>query len=446
MQRYIKDLNVVSVDSVGQRYVIIPKPLSLSKHISIHNIYIHNNHTIMGLHSTTHTFGHTLTTQSTQSTQNQSRELDKGTLELCSSSVVKNSTTLLTTLKKVQNYYMDVVDKRVFTIVSLYTITTYFFELFNSIGYLFFCSDSGSGKTKFADIIRLTSFNSINATNPSESVLFRIIQQTKGTLFVDDYEKIEETKKGAIDQILKVGYKRGGQTVRSEKVGDNYMPRFFDVYSPKVITNTIGLDSITYSRCIPLHLLKTTTNKGRLNPDEFDPMWQDLRDLCYEFAMFNWKAAKEIKDSIDIPVLNNRDLELVKPLLVTAKLFGEDVYEEALKYLLKLFGERDMYDFTDDWDFVMFSCIQKYVGDSNTLTSEWLSPKEIATMMLNVINVEEGNAKPSARWVGRVLSKIELFKKRRKGAGVDYRFDSVSLEKYMKARGWYNKEPKGDDE
>jgi len=160
--------------------------------------------------------------------------------------------------------------------------------------------------------------------------------------------------------------------------------------------------------------------------------------LCYEFAMFNWKAAKEIKDSIDIPVLNNRDLELVKPLLVTAKLFGEEVYQEALDYLLKLFSERDMFDFTDDWDFVMFSCIKDYVGDASTMKSDWLSPKEIAGMMVDKVQVEEGNAKPTARWVGRVLSKIELFKKRRKGAGVDYRFDSVSLDKYMKARGWYH--------
>jgi hypothetical protein len=58
------------------------------------------------------------------------------------------------------------------------------------------------------------------------------------------------------------------------------------------------------------------------------------------------------------------------------------------------------------------------------------------------IQVEDGNAKPSARWVGRVLSKIELFKKKRVGVGVKYSFDSISLDKYMKARGWYNKELK----
>lgn len=346
-------------------------------------------------------------------------------------------TTLLTTLKNIQKHYMDVHDERLFTLTSLYIIATYNFELYNSIGYLFFCSDSGSGKTKFADIIRFLSFNAINATNPSESVLFRVLQQTRGTLFVDDYENIEDKKKGAIDQILKVGYKRGGQTIRAEKVGDTYVPKYFDVYSPKVITNTIGLDSITYSRCIPIHLLKTTTTKGMLNPNEFDDVWEKVRDQLYEFTMFNWTFIEDVYNSLEVSDFNNRDLELIKPILALAKFFGDDVFLEVKEYLLKIFSERDMFDFADDWDFILFDSIREYFGDLSNMKGEWLSAKDILSLMEPKINVEEGNAKPTVRWIGRVLSRIELFEKRRLAKGMEYRFDTLALDKYMKARGWY---------
>lgn len=349
-------------------------------------------------------------------------------------------TTPLTTLKNIQKHYMDLADERLFTLTGLYIISTYCFELFNSIGYLFFCSDSGSGKTKYADIIRFCSFNSINATNPSEAVLFRIIQQTKGTLFVDDYENIDDKKKSAIDQILKVGYKRGGQTIRAEKIGDNYVPKFFDVYSPKVITNTIGLDSITYSRCIPIHLLKTTSVKGKLNPNDFDPVWQEIRDSCYEFVMVNWSGIEDCYNSLILDDFNNRDLELVKPLLAIAKYMGDDIFHETKSVLLKIFGERDMFDFADDWDFVLFDCVRDYFGDLIIKRSEWLSAKDLLDLMLPRLSIDEGNAKPTVRWIGRTLTRIDLVGKRRVGKGVEYRFDTDNLLKYMQARGWY----KGD--
>lgn len=407
----LKTSSVDSVDSVGENELGLNSLLSSEKRAQIRYLLIHN------IENNGTTLTYTTTSQTTL-------------------------TTLLTTLKNIQEFFMDVSDKRVFTITSLYIICTYCFELFNAIGYLFFCSDSGSGKTKYADIIRFLSFSSINATNPSEAVLFRILQQTRGTLLIDDYENIDDKRKGAIDQILKVGYKRGGQTIRAEKIGDSYVPKFFDVYSPKIITNTIGLDSITYSRCIPIHLLKTTTNKGMLDPSEFDDIWGKVRDQCYEFVMFNWKEIRDAYFSLRVEELNNRDLELVKPLLALAKFFGDDIFEETKSYLLKIFRERDMYDFGDDWDFVLFDSIRDYFGDSGSIKSEWLTSNEILDLMMQRLTIDEGNAKPSVRWIGRTLGRIDLIEKRRLAKGMQYRFDTNSLHKYMKARGWYKE---GDD-
>lgn len=362
--------------------------------------------------STTPTTPTTLTTQTTQSA-------------------------IFTTIINIQLHYMDLYKPELVNLTSCYILASYCYELFDSIGYLFFCSDSGSGKTKWSQIIQYCSFNSLNATNSSESALFRMTEQTKGLLSIDDYENIEEDKKNTIDQILKVGYKKGGQTCRSEKVGDNYVPAFYDVYCPKLITNTVGLDSITYSRCIPIHLLKTTTDKGRLNPNGNDLVWQNIRDACYLWVMENWKTIKNNYSLIDVQELNNRDLELVKPILAIAKTIGEEEYLKLKKIVIELFDNRDMFDFTNDWDYILFHALYKY-KEKDSLTAEaWMTTKECLDLMLQDMHFEpEDKIKPSVKWVGKVLSRIDMFKKRRIAAGVEYVLSKESLEKYMKSRGW----------
>lgn len=373
-------------------------------------------------YTTTLTTLTTLTTQTAQ-TPKQAIWIEKKSLE--------------NLLKLVQDYYMDVFDVKITTLTTFYIISTYLYELFDSIGYLFLCSDSGTGKTKWANIIQYCSFNSINATNTTEAAMFRIVEQSKGTLFIDDYEKIEETKKNSIDQLLKVGYKKGGKTCRAEKVGDTFVPCFFDVFCPKVITNTEGLDSITYSRCIPIHLIKTLSTKGSLNPKSTDLFWQHIRDACYEWAMLNWREVKKNYLAINPDGLNNRDLELVKPILAVAKTFSDESYDEVLGTVKEIFANRDLFDFSSDWDYILFNALHKYYFFDGNLPEEWIQTKKVLELMLQDMSFDEDDKKrPGVKWAGRLLSRIDLFEKRREAAGVKYRMSLELIERYMKTRGW----------
>lgn len=377
---------------------------------------------ISQLKETTSTTFNTLTTLTTQTTQS-----------LNTSNIIN----LRDLIKWIQDYYMDLHDQSLTTLTTHYILSTYIYQLFTSMGYLFLCSDSGTGKTKWATIIQQLSFNAINATNTTESAMFRIVEQSKGTLLIDDYDRIDEKKKAPIDQLLKVGYKRSGKTCRSEKIGDNYVPVFFDVYCPKIITNTEGLDPITYSRCIPLHLIKTLTNKGKLDVKENDIFWQEIRDLCYLWAFQNWRKVKEIYNSLKIEELNNRDLELVKPILAVAKSFSEEDYDLVLSTVKSIFDNRDMFDFTADWDFVLFNALRKYYSDESSFKDELMQTKEVLDLMLKDMYFDEDDKRrPSSKWVGRILSRIDLFPKKRVAAGVQYTFSLESVEKYMKTRGW----------
>jgi len=336
-------------------------------------------------------------------------------------------------IEGIQLKYMDLYKSELITIINCYILATYCIELFNSIGIILMVSAPGSGKTKWAMIMQLLSFNGFNATDATPSALFRMAEQTRGLMCIDDYEKVEEDKKNAIDQILKVGYKKGGKTCRSEKVGDNYEPRFFDVYGPKVVTNTVGLDSILYTRCIPIHLLKTITDKGKLNPIETDPIWQTLRDDCYIWVMNNWQTVKNNYENIDVKELNNRDLELVKPLLAIAKTISDEEYKKLEKIVIEIFKDRDMFDFANDWDYILFNALYKDIGSKE----RWVSATYCSNLMLRDEHFNDSEKKkPGTPWVGKTLTPIDLYKKRRVATGVEYLLSKESLEKYMGSRGW----------
>ncbi len=356
--------------------------------------------------------------------------------------------TLFEILIKTQDYFMDVTDKRIFLIGAAYIIATYCFELFRSIGYLFFNSESDSGKTKFAEIIGNCSFHTIDASDPSDSALFRAPELFKGLMVIDDFDKMSEEKRNALLQILKIGYKKKGKTMRVERKRDVFQPKFFDCYCPKIITNISGLEPVTLSRCIPIHLMKTLTEKGKREPDDRNQIWQLIRDFCHIYVLTHWKRIQQDYESYECTVLNNRDLELVKGPLAIVKGIDSALHQQMLDFLVNCFGDRAKVDLSGDWDYALFASILANVIDepkhySTTQITSWL--KEHLMVEAGVDTEQEykrirGRSLPTPRFVGRRLSRIPLIKKRRVGAGVEYELSKPLVEQYMRIRGYYFEE------
>lgn len=328
--------------------------------------------------------------------------------------------------------FMDVHDPRILSLTACYTMATYCFSLFNAFGYLFFNCEKETGKTKFMRLMEFTSFNGINATNPTESSLFRICDSMHPTMLVDDYENLDDDRQKVINQILKVGYKKGGQTFRMEKFKDNFKPVIFDFYCPKVISNTTELDHIMLTRCIVIRLIKTKTEKGKLEPDENDPFWQEIRDKQYLFVMQNWQKIQELYQNYQSTKFNNRNLELVKGILSVAKIIGQDVHDEIESFLEESFDDRDFEVLQSDWRYILFRSLSKNVIDERDYTvgeiSEWCKEEILPEK-------PEGSRK---KWIGGILSKIPLFKKvkDRKNKGITYRLSPQLIKEYFESRGW----------
>ena len=362
----------------------------------------------------------------------------------------KNEQNLPELMKKIQDYYMDLSNQELTKLTTHYTLATYIYEIANSIGYLFFHSDYETGKTKWANIIKNMGFNSFNASNSTPSYLFRNVEATKGLMFLDDYDKIDEKLKPVSDQILKVGYKKGGYAGRVETINNRFVPVNFDVYSPKMITNTQGLDYITLSRCITLHLLKTKTDKGKRDVIDSDLFWQRIRDCCYMWAFNNWKDVKKIYHDLDVEKikgLNNRDLERIKIVLAVAKLNDKQDYETILSLSQEIFDDSAIKDFSTDWGYLMYREILTDLTldveglnsgtNENEIRANYTSGQILKKMMDKGIFNTNDKIKPSVIWVGNQLSKTGLFKKlKRSSEGNRYEISLARIKQYMESMGW----------
>lgn len=154
--------------------------------------------------------------------------------------------------------YIELPDQRHYDLLTIWIIGTYFHHFFNSYPYLHIHGVKKSGKTKVLTIASCLAFNAILSNNMSPSTIFRLIQNAKSTLLIDETEKLNDPKRAQEFRcILLSGYKPGPLVYRTERnVKDRNVPQGFEVYAPKMLANIRGLDDVLEDRCITITIEK----------------------------------------------------------------------------------------------------------------------------------------------------------------------------------------------
>lgn len=239
-------------------------------------------------------------------------------------------------LRKRYKVYLDYADHRLYTLMPLWIIGTYFFPLFDGYPIIYLNGVSGSGKTKTGELAAAVSFNALLSTNISDAGFFRMVHLARATLILDENEKISDIKDGSSQMNLLLGsYKPGAEVLRIKKTKDgNFEPEGFQIYAPKMISNIRGLrEPALLNRSIKLTL---TPSQGPQAKREFNSRSRkilELRDQLYVYMMNHWgdivKAKKELKN-MDLGLSGYDRLNWL-PILTLAKLLGDDVFQEMLK-------------------------------------------------------------------------------------------------------------------
>lgn len=140
-------------------------------------------------------------------------------------------------------------------LAAFYVLFSWVYDHFQELPYLRAIGDYGSGKSRFLKVMGALCYRPIFLNGAaSSSAMFRMINEVKGTIILDEADFRTSDTSSEIIKILNSGFQAGMPVFRSEAAGKNmksFDPTPFDVYGPKVIaTRKDFMDDALESRCL----------------------------------------------------------------------------------------------------------------------------------------------------------------------------------------------------
>lgn len=324
--------------------------------------------------------------------------------------------------EEIKETYEQYVDFPHTDFMALWVICTYLFPLFKAFPYVYIGGIKQSGKTKMLHVTSLMAFNSIFSANATTSSIFRLIQNGRCSLFIDETEKLANPER-ALDfrSILLQGYKAGSEVQRVEKnMKEKHIVEFFEIYSPKMLANIFGLEDILEDRCIHF-VMKRTINRqiGEAEVDESNSVWQEIRDRLYVFALENWEEIKQIYETLPNETnLTNREWELWRPILAIASFIDRNLYDKMKSLAEVKANEKHIENITETGEYILVESLLSLVDEDR-----FYKVKEIREEMEN--KFEEEQKWLTNKWVGRALGRLGFSEKRRVGGYAEYRLNPI---------------------
>jgi len=313
-------------------------------------------------------------------------------------------------------HYLEIRDSKIYDLLTIWNIGTYFYRLFNTYPYIYIGGISQSGKSKLLMLSSCICFNSVPSANMSTAVLYRLIQNARCSLFIDETEFLSNWRKaGDFRNILLNGYKKGLDVFRTRSTPEgNFTAERFEVYSPKMIANISGLDSVLSSRCIPITLRRSVNrNISNREVNVEDQEWQQIRDKLYLFLMKYWK---EIKQSY-VDYENNTDLigrnyELWKPIFSIVRFFEDSELEQRVKLLAQQISDSSQFDESEMQEFLLVETLLTYVIKDN-----YYRLKDLKNLFAEKF---ESSDWLTERHTGCLLRRLGFQSTRRMSYGIDF--------------------------
>lgn len=218
-----------------------------------------------------------------------------------------------------------------------YILFSWLYDRFDTVPYLRALGDTGTGKTRFLDVILDLCFIPIKSTGASSpAATFRLIERWKGTLGMDegDLPKSDETQD--MIKILNNGFQRDKPVIKVDKNNPSEI-NTFRCFGPKIITTRKTFwDAATESRCITEVMRETERHDlPDLLPKIFHEKGNELRRklLKFRFDMYN-KINPEIIHDVDLSGVEPRLRQASRSFII---LFSdnEEELENYKQWLIK---------------------------------------------------------------------------------------------------------------
>jgi hypothetical protein len=224
--------------------------------------------------------------------------------------------------------------------VAHYVLMTWVYDRFTAVPYLRLLSEHGTGKSRFLQVIGALCYKSIICGGSvSVSSVFRLTDQWRGTLALDECDFNHSGEWAEIIRLLNCGYMAKLPAVRSESVGRSFAPRAFHVFGPKILAGRHRFDdSALESRCLTYTPVERTLRSDipRQLPEKFWDEALDLRNQLLGWRFENFDAIR-----VDEGPLLHLDPRLAQIGTTLHSVTNDEVFRgEYLKFLSE-FGKED---------------------------------------------------------------------------------------------------------
>jgi hypothetical protein len=352
--------------------------------------------------------------------------------------------------------YLELPNEKEYLYNALWDIGTYFHSLFQGYPYVYTGGVKRAGKTKTLTVHHRLAFNAIFSNNMSVASIYRLIQNARATLLIDESEKL--SYKGRMSErtlefrsILLSGYKKGTRAYRIEKTkNDSLIPRPFETYSPKALANIQGLEDVIEDRCKPT-ILKRSRNKKIVNLEVPDgELFGELRGELYVLFLEHWREIQHIynkicefgelneqvniKNTPEINILVGRELELWRPIIALAIFFDRkrgsktkftsspcSLTSLILELAIEDAKQRQTENTTETGEVILTQVLQTVVT-----TDDYYPVKTLKEKMLEAFDEEQKWI--TTRWIGNALRRLGFKDKRRVGTGYQYKLHKADVE------------------
>jgi hypothetical protein len=329
--------------------------------------------------------------------------------------------------------YLDFRTPETSQVLAVWTMGTYLYPIFEAYPYLALTGLKGSGKTKTITLIGKQAFNMRVVSDISSSGLFRVVEATRGTLGIDECERMANTRDvtaSPLRLLLNAGYKRGSPVIRIE--GDDFQVREFEVYAPKILASVRGLEDVLESRCILVYMLRTTTAKGSLVVSEGDEDWAGVRHPLYSFALTHFQPIRAIYASDPaVRILSNRDNELWLPLLSISRLLDERGVPgllERMQAYARASTRQSQGSTLSDWEQAFLLALHRLTRDQAEVS---LTTRQIRESMAQFLDGEEV-IEVRSQWLGYTLKRLGFTHRERQARGNVYHVRAADVEELLR--------------
>lgn len=351
---------------------------------------------------------------------------------------------------EVLDYYMDIPDNHK-KLISMWILGTYIHKTFPTYPFLFINAMRGSGKTRLLKILShlADNANGMVSTQPSDSVMFRTPKHH--TLIFDEFENIGGKDKANFRLYLNASYKSGGVVQRSRKVkkqdGETFEIETFEPYKPIAMANIWGMEEVVQDRCLTLILQKSNNPAKTKKIEDFERnvtissikrtlkaiQWRLCSYVMQKEHIQHWNtyiqqhytltsqtsqtpltsSQEEMYQKIDNMDIDGRNLELIFPILITARLLNYDTFLEILEICKDLIKSKKDDEYAESRDVCLIDFIANNYEEGKL---SFISIKDLThTFKIYMSEADDFEDKwLNEKWMGRALKRLDLIGDSRK--------------------------------